>query len=233
MRIIYKSVLFALVTLTGCGSEEDGGAKGGSAGSGATGGSGASGATGGSGASGATGGSGASGATGGSGASGATGGSSASGGVGGGSGGVGGGECTEPDGGVGLPCDQAENDCPCDLMCSARRCRERNACGEVAISLEAPTTNEDGSCLTTLAGFKFRWGTTPGGPYEHELDVGLPCEEVGTAACGDGGTAPEQVCFYRLGGLENGDWYFVAYAYTTDGLESAASGEASITIDCH
>jgi hypothetical protein len=62
------------------------------------------------------------------------------------------------------------------------------------------TTNVDGTPLTTLAGYKVYYGTTPG--HIHSIVVG-------------------NVKSYQIAGLANGQtYYFTVTAYDTYGIES-------------
>jgi len=129
-------------------------------------------------------------------------------------------------------------DCdPCDgNVCSGLRCTPPAACDEALLSWDGPVANTDGTCLTDLGGFKVRWGATMGGPYEHEVDVGLDgCAAGEDMTCGlDGAmsTATQLKCSYRITGLENGTTYITVTSYNTAGVESTPSGEAAKTVAC-
>jgi hypothetical protein len=84
--------------------------------------------------------------------------------------------------------------------------------GQVQLSWNAPTTNEDGTPLTDLAGYMLYYGRTSrsvSGTYEFSLDVG------------------NQTTF-TLPGLQDGQlYYFSVTAYDTSANESAFSNEVS------
>jgi hypothetical protein len=72
--------------------------------------------------------------------------------------------------------------------------------GTATLAWSAPTTNVDGTPLTTLAGYKVYYGTTPG--VYTSLVVG-------------------NVNSYQIAGLANGQtYYFTVTAYDTYGVES-------------
>jgi len=104
-------------------------------------------------------------------------------------------------------------------------------CGDTAgMSFDVPDTNEDGSCIYNLAGFRAKWGAAPGeytSTQEIPLDdLGLTCVYLGTM----GPCAPVIRCFYRLSGLSAGLTYFTVTAYNTSGVESMPAIEATKTI---
>lgn len=74
----------------------------------------------------------------------------------------------------------------------------------------APTTNDDDSPLTDLAGYKVYYGTSPR-TYTVSKDVG-------------------NVTSYTVAGLSNGVYYFAVTAYDTAKHESLYSNEVSKTI---
>ena len=76
----------------------------------------------------------------------------------------------------------------------------------------APTKNDDGSALTNLAGYKVRYGQSPGG-LTQIVDV-----------------AGGAITSARIEGLAAGTWYFTVASYTTTGVESAQTGAVSKTI---
>lgn len=85
--------------------------------------------------------------------------------------------------------------------------------GQVAtLTWDAPTTNEDGTPLTDLAGYRLYGGETAGGPYVMIEDVG----DVLTSQV----HRPE---------WEGQTIYFVATAYDDKGNESVYSNEVSKT----
>jgi hypothetical protein len=85
--------------------------------------------------------------------------------------------------------------------------RESGGTGSVTLSWTAPTTREDGTSLTNLAGYYIRYGRMSG-VYDYEIKVDNP-----------------GVTTYLVEGLQSGTWYFVLSAYDGDGLESNASNE--------
>ena len=83
--------------------------------------------------------------------------------------------------------------------------------GELMLTWDPPTSNEDGSPLTDLAGYKLYYGTSSG-VYGTNLDIG------------NGIT-------YKMSNLEDGIiYYFAVTAYDTGGNESNFSNEVSKTI---
>ena len=76
--------------------------------------------------------------------------------------------------------------------------------GNVTLAWDPPTTNEDGTPLTDLAGFIIYYGTTSG-DYSQSIDVG-------------------NVTTYQVSNLTEGlTYYFAATAYDTSGNESEYS----------
>lgn len=82
---------------------------------------------------------------------------------------------------------------------------------DVNLSWDAPTTNEDGTPLTDLSGYKVYYGNLSG-EYNNTEDVG-------------------NLTTYKVTNLGDGEWYFVVTAYDTSGNESAYSNEVSEIID--
>ncbi len=72
----------------------------------------------------------------------------------------------------------------------------------------APTTNEDGSPLTDLAGYRIYYGRTPP-VYTNVIDT----KSLATS--------------YTFTGLSNGPWYFAVTAYNSAGIESMKSIEGT------
>jgi hypothetical protein len=87
------------------------------------------------------------------------------------------------------------------------------AYGSVTLSWLAPTENEDGSPLDDLAGYRIYYGETSGA-YDKTITVN-----------GQGQTN------YVVEGLLPRTYYFAVTAYTSSGLESGYSNEASATVD--
>jgi len=81
----------------------------------------------------------------------------------------------------------------------------------VTLSWTAPTTNEDGTPLTDLAGYKLYYGASPG-IYTNVLDVGNVLTYV-----------------WNVGEQEGQTLYFNATAYDLSGNESIYNGEVSLT----
>jgi putative Ig domain-containing protein len=84
--------------------------------------------------------------------------------------------------------------------------------GSVTLSWTPPTSNEDGSPLNDLAGYRIYWGTAQG-VYQNSA----PIDNPGMAT-------------YVLDNLTPNKYYFVATAVDTSGNESAFSTVASKTI---
>ncbi|MEM7828420.1 MAG: fibronectin type III domain-containing protein [Candidatus Aenigmatarchaeota archaeon] len=83
--------------------------------------------------------------------------------------------------------------------------------GEATLFWEPPTTNEDGTPLTDLAGFKVYYGTSSGN-YSQNIDVG-------------------NVTTYAVNNLTEGKtYYFAVTAYDTSDNESKYSNEVNKTI---
>lgn len=83
--------------------------------------------------------------------------------------------------------------------------------GDATLSWDAPTTNEDGTPLTDLSGYKIYYGTSSGN-YSQSIDVG-------------------NITTYTVGNLTEGvTYFFVATAYDTSANESNYSNEVSKTI---
>jgi hypothetical protein len=85
--------------------------------------------------------------------------------------------------------------------------------GTAELTWVPPTTNEDGSSLLDLAGYKIYYGNSPDN-YSNAVDVPNP----GVAA-------------YVIEHLAAGTYYFVATAYDTSGNESIYSNMATKTIE--
>ena len=85
--------------------------------------------------------------------------------------------------------------------------------------LDPPTTNEDGTALIDLAGYKFYCGNAKGN-YTLNKDAGMLYP--GT----DG------ICYYDIGNIipQDGIWFCVATAYNMSGKESKYSNEIFFTV---
>jgi hypothetical protein len=84
--------------------------------------------------------------------------------------------------------------------------------GTAKLSWVAPTSNTDGSPVTSLAGFKIYYGQLPDAPTTI-LQIADP-EARSTV----------------VGGLSSGTWYFSISAYTSSGTESARTSTVSKSI---
>jgi hypothetical protein len=89
---------------------------------------------------------------------------------------------------------------------------EQVALGSATLSWSAPTQREDGSALVNLAGYRIRYGNSPGS-YPNQLEIGNP----GITSC-------------VIENLPPGTYYFVATAYDAGGVESGNSAVVSKTI---
>jgi hypothetical protein len=80
--------------------------------------------------------------------------------------------------------------------------------GTISLAWDAPATNEDGSPLTVLSGYKVYYGTASG-VYDHSVDVG-------------------NVTTYTLTGLTKGQTYYIAVtAIDTSDTQSNLSNQVS------
>ena len=84
--------------------------------------------------------------------------------------------------------------------------------GSATLSWTPPTTNSDGTPLVNLAGFRIVYGQASR-QYSQALDIASPV--ISTA---------------MIENLSAGTWYFAVKAYTSAGVESDVSNEASKTI---
>jgi len=82
----------------------------------------------------------------------------------------------------------------------------------VALAWSAPRTNDDGSALTDLAGYRIYYGSHSGS-YGAFVTLNDPAASS-----------------YHLGGLAPGTWYIVVKAVNRAGAQSIASPEVSKTI---
>ena len=97
--------------------------------------------------------------------------------------------------------DPVAADLTCGVLASA----------DATLTWTAPTTNDDGSSLTDLTGYKLYYGTTSG-TYSSPIDVGNVL-----------------VCYAE--DLTSGSTYYVAIpAYNSSNIESYFSVEKSITV---
>ncbi len=84
--------------------------------------------------------------------------------------------------------------------------------GSATVSWTAPTTNDDGSALTDLAGFRVAYGMNSA-----SLDQSASITNA-------------SISTYTVGNLTSGQWYFAVYAVNSSGLESGVSNVATKTI---
>lgn len=84
--------------------------------------------------------------------------------------------------------------------------------GSVTVSWSAPTQNVDGSTVTSLAGYRVRYGKSPGA-----LSTVVTVPNAG-------------IVNSVIQGLAPGVWYFTVTAFTSEGAESEDSAVASATI---
>lgn len=84
--------------------------------------------------------------------------------------------------------------------------------GAADVNWLPPTSKEDGTVLTNLAGFRIYYGTSSSA-LEQMIDVANP-----------------GLTSYVIENLAAATWHFGVRAYTTDGVESALSNIASKTI---
>jgi hypothetical protein len=84
--------------------------------------------------------------------------------------------------------------------------------GTASLAWTAPTTNDNGTTLTNLAGFKVHYGTSSG-LYTGTIVISSPTATNYTATLPAGAT-----------------YYFVVTAYNTSGVESLPSNEGKKTL---
>lgn len=87
------------------------------------------------------------------------------------------------------------------------------AMGSATLTWTAPTQNTDGSPLVDLAGYRIRYGTSPGN-YSSTESIDNP-----------------GITTYVINNLAPGTWYFVTSSVNSAGVESTNSNEASKTIN--
>jgi len=85
--------------------------------------------------------------------------------------------------------------------------------GTALLSWTPPTENTDGSPLTDLAGYKIRYGTSPGS-YSDTVTINNP-----------------GLTSYLIENLASSGWYFVMTSFNSSGIESSYSTEVSKTIN--
>jgi hypothetical protein len=85
--------------------------------------------------------------------------------------------------------------------------------GTALLSWTPPTENTDGSPLTDLAGYKIRYGNSPGS-YNDTITINNP-----------------GLTSYLIENLASSDWYFVMTSFNSSGVESSYSTEVSKTIN--
>ena len=81
--------------------------------------------------------------------------------------------------------------------------------GSAELTWTAPTQNDDGSALTNLAGYKIRYGTSPGSLTQLLNVVGAGITSA------------------TIEGLAAGTWYFSIASYTNNGVESTPTGRST------
>ena len=81
----------------------------------------------------------------------------------------------------------------------------------ITVAWVAPSLNTDGTALTNLGGYRIVYGSQPG-KYTNSINL--------TAG----------LSIYQLDNLPPGTYYLAMMARTTDGVESAPSGEVSVTL---
>jgi hypothetical protein len=85
--------------------------------------------------------------------------------------------------------------------------------GSATLTCTAPTLNEDGTPLTDLTSYRLYYSLTSGGPYTQE-----------------NGEFPITSCGFMFDRPAGGEYFFVATAVNSSGVESAYSGEATKVI---
>ncbi len=94
-----------------------------------------------------------------------------------------------------------------------------------SLTWDAPTTYEDGTELTDLAGYNIYYGTSSGNygtPIEKPLgSEGLSCQDL----------TDRTECTYTVEGLTPGTYYFAVTSVNTSAVESILSNEAIMTIN--
>jgi len=88
-----------------------------------------------------------------------------------------------------------------------------NSNGTALLSWTPPTENTDGSALTDLAGYKIRYGTSPGS-YSDTITINNP-----------------GLTSYLVENLASSDWYFAMTSFNSSGIESSYSVEVSKTVN--
>jgi hypothetical protein len=84
--------------------------------------------------------------------------------------------------------------------------------GSATLSWTPPTLNTNGTALTNLAGYRILYGTSA-----TSLTRTIQVANAGISR-------------YVVENLASGRWYFSVRAYTTTGVESAASATANTTV---
>lgn len=90
--------------------------------------------------------------------------------------------------------------------------RTEPAIGQATLHWEPPLEREDGTALDAVGGYRIYYGRDPGN-LEYSIEV-------------DG-----DVTEYRVGELEQGDWYFAVAAVSEEGLESTPSSVVKKTVE--
>jgi len=87
-----------------------------------------------------------------------------------------------------------------------------SAAGTATVSWEAPVTNNDGTPLTNLSGYRIYYGASP-----ESLGHSVQIKTVGLQT-------------YVIDDLQSGTWYFAVMAVASDGSESNLSNIVAKTI---
>lgn len=87
-----------------------------------------------------------------------------------------------------------------------------SAAGTATVSWEAPITNNDGTPLTDLAGYRIYYGSSP-----ENLGHSVQIKSIGLQT-------------YVVDDLQSGTWYFAVMAVASNGSESNLSNIVSKTI---
>jgi hypothetical protein len=95
---------------------------------------------------------------------------------------------------------------------------------------DAPQQTVGGACATSLAGFRFYFGSAPG-TYEAPVDLPLGSPELRCAENGTSGPCgPVMSCAYAFTITQAGIWYLATTAYDRAGVESVKSSEISVAM---
>ncbi len=96
------------------------------------------------------------------------------------------------------------------------------------LTWDAPTTNEDGSCLNDLASYRISYGLAPG-VYTKTKEIGV--DEMAASKTGNSDACGEIVSYtFLVDKLDSASWYFAVQAVDADGNTSDYSNEVVKTI---